>query len=409
VHGLAVVTGQPFLGLARGAGRRLLLSAALAGAAAVAGARCGGSTAVTSVAGPTGVRCGTTLAIQPATVPHDGGSIEVSITSTRDCTWTASTDASWIQLTATSGQGSGTVAGTVTRNEQPAARSGAIVVNDQRLAVSQQPRPCSYELRPSRVQVGRQGGRSSVEVATLAGCTWTASSDAQWVRVAATTGSGGGTIELEVSSNDGDAREASIVVADQRVVVEQEASLPPCGLSISPGSQSFEGRGGEGRFRVDAQQGCEWSASAGASWISVGRQGSGPGEVGYTVHTNPTASDRSGSVTVSGSGQSATHTVRQGPGPRPCTFTLSSSSQNFPAGGGDGLFHVNAEAACLWTASSSDSWVIVRGSGPYGTGSADVAYRVLPNTSGTPRSTRITVGNQTHTVNQAAAASISSR
>lgn len=382
-------------------------------------AACGGSTAVTTVAGPSGVRCETTAAAQPTTVPPDGGTIQVSVTSTRDCTWTASSEASWVQLSVTSGQGSGTLAGTVARNEHPTPRSAAIIVNDQRLAVSQEPRPCSYEVRPAHVRVGHQGGRSSVELTTLTGCAWAASSSAEWVRLAMTTGNASGTIEFEVSSNEGAARDATIVITDQRIVVDQEAGVrplappvspapPPCRLSVSPGTQSIDGRGGEGRFRVDTPPGCRWSASPGASWLAViSAEGSGPGEVAYLVQTNPTPSERSATIAVTGSENSVTHTVRQDAATRVCTYGVSPSSQSFPAGGGEGSLYVEAQAACQWSALSGASWVVVRTtSSHYGLGSSVVAYAVLPNTSTSARSTRVTVAGQTHTVNQAGTQSL---
>jgi hypothetical protein len=370
---------------------------------AAATARCGGSTTITTVASPTGIRCQTTVSAPQTAVSPDGGTVSVSIAAPRDCMWTASSEASWIQLSATSGQGDGSLTGTVARNELPAPRSAAVVINDQPVTVSQEPRPCAYELGSSRAQVGSQGGRGSVEVRTLSGCAWNASSSAAWLRVLTTSGSGSGTAEFDVASNEAGARDATMTIADRQFVVEQqsaERATPVCSFTLRPATNTISGRGGDGRFRVDTADGCQWSASTGASWITVsGGPRTGAGEVAYSVVTNPTASPRSAAISAGGQ----THSVAQEAGPRPCTFVLVPSVQNVSAAGGNFSFQVNAEAACLWSATAGDSWITLRPGGLYGTGSAEVAYVVHPNTSKSARSTTINVGGQSHTVTQAGA------
>lgn len=75
-----------------------------------------------------------------------------------------------------------------------------------------------------------------------------------------------------------------------------------CTYTISPVSQSFGASGGTGSVTVTTQAGCDWSASSGASWLTLttGSSGSGTGTVGYSVAANTAAAARSGSMSVAG-------------------------------------------------------------------------------------------------------------
>jgi len=76
-----------------------------------------------------------------------------------------------------------------------------------------------------------------------------------------------------------------------------------CTYTISPAGQSFGSSGGTGSVTVTTQAGCAWSASSGASWLTLtsGSSGSGPGAVGYAVAANTAAASRSASLTIAGS------------------------------------------------------------------------------------------------------------
>jgi len=75
-----------------------------------------------------------------------------------------------------------------------------------------------------------------------------------------------------------------------------------CTYTISPTSQSFDSSGGSGSVTVTTQNGCTWSATSNASWITItsGSSGTGNGTVNYTVSSNSTTSQRTGTMTVAG-------------------------------------------------------------------------------------------------------------
>jgi Viral BACON domain/Papain family cysteine protease len=84
---------------------------------------------------------------------------------------------------------------------------------------------------------------------------------------------------------------------------------PTCTFAISPTTKTFTSGGGSGTVTVSSQNNCSWTAVSNVSWISVrsGNTGSGNGSVKYAVATNPTRTQRTGTVTIAGQ----TFTVNQ--------------------------------------------------------------------------------------------------
>jgi photosystem II stability/assembly factor-like uncharacterized protein len=78
--------------------------------------------------------------------------------------------------------------------------------------------------------------------------------------------------------------------------------------------------------------------------------------------------------------------------------SLSPNSQSFSAAGGNGSFNISAQGS--WTATSNDpSWVIIT-SGGSGSGNGTVTFSVAPHSGSSPRSSTLTVNNDTFTVLQ---------
>jgi len=75
-----------------------------------------------------------------------------------------------------------------------------------------------------------------------------------------------------------------------------------CTYSIAPAGQSFGPSGGTGSVTITTQAGCAWSASSGASWLTLtsGSSGTGPGTAGYAVAANTASASRSATLTIAG-------------------------------------------------------------------------------------------------------------
>ncbi|MEW6207722.1 MAG: HYR domain-containing protein [Acidobacteriota bacterium] len=78
---------------------------------------------------------------------------------------------------------------------------------------------------------------------------------------------------------------------------------------------------------------------------------------------------------------------------------FSPTTQNFPSGGGAGSIGVKAPDGFGWTATSSDSFVMIT-SGAGGAGDGTVNYSVAPNDLSAPRDATITIFDRAFTITQ---------
>jgi hypothetical protein len=362
-------------------------------------AGCESSSLVT--AGPTPDKCSVTLPAA-STVDAAGGTTSFAITALPECDWAVASTVDWISgLSPTSGQGSATVQFRVASNDGTAPREGDIVVQEQRLRVSQRA-PCRFDLAPASQQVSAAGGAFSINVAANGECTWTASTNVDWISVTDQSArNGNGTVRFTVASNGGNERTAAIIVGGQQATVTQagNAPAPPpppreCSYSISPGIQDIGAAGGGTQVAVSTSSGCAWSAASTASWIAVssGSSGSGNGTVSISVAGN-TGGERTGTLTIAGRTAAIVQSA--------CTYTIAPVTQSIGGGGGGATpITVTTISTCQWTASSNAAWISVASSGTRA-GNGSVGVNVAANTGGA-RTGTVTVAGRTSTVSQAA-------
>src|SRR5215831_11062635 len=156
----------------------------------------------TALTAPSSQKCQFQVSNAPASFSDSGGSGTVSINTTRDCGWSATTTASWVSMASTTGQGEATVSYSVAANAVPASRSASISVEGQSVQLSQAAAPCRYALSRNQDTIGYSGGIVSVGLTTLTGCGWSAASDSSWAVI--TTGASGNassTVTVTVASN----------------------------------------------------------------------------------------------------------------------------------------------------------------------------------------------------------------
>jgi Viral BACON domain len=103
------------------------------------------------------------------------------------------------------------------------------------------------------------------------------------------------------------------------------------------------------------------------------------------------------SLTVAGQ----TFTVTQA-GSSPCTYSINPTEQKFGFAGGNGTVAVTAGSGCAWKAQSTSSWWLSVTAGSSGFGNGTVTYSVSYNTSSSPRTAHLLVGNKYFTVTQEA-------
>jgi hypothetical protein len=344
-------------------------------------------------------------AISPASmwIAKAGGPGSFAVMTTGGCAWTASSSVSWITLTAGSGTGSGTVTFSVAANTAVGERTGTINVGGRTFTVTQAAgASCSYSVSPISQSIPAVGGTGSVTITTLAGCAWSSFTSTPWITLTgATSGFGTGTLAFTVAPNTTTAqRIGTITLAGQTVSVTQAAATGSCTFTLAPTAQSVPVAGVNSSFAISAAAGCAWTATTSAAWITLTgtATGSGNGTVTFTVAANPLTTSRTGLISAGGQ----IFTVIQAGTLSSCTYSINPTSQAFGSQGGSNWVTVTAGTGCTWTAVSGRSWITVTG-GASGSGSGTVNYSVAANTGGA-RSGTITIGGQTFTISQAAAA-----
>jgi len=166
-----------------------------------------------------------------------GGTGNVSVTAGAGCSWTASSNDTWITIPQGSGgTGNGSVSYSVAANSG-AARSGTMTVAGQTFTVTEDAggASCSYSISPTSALFGAGAGSGSVNVTAGVGCSWTAASNATWITIPPSSGgTGNGAVNYSVSANTGAARNGTITVAGQTFTVSQNAGgAPPAPTNLT--------------------------------------------------------------------------------------------------------------------------------------------------------------------------------
>jgi hypothetical protein len=197
--------------------------------AIVAITACTSSTTRSSVVAPSSDKCAVTVTSSPSTFTAAGGSGSATISASRDCSWSIAADSSWVSIAAArDGQGEAVVPFSVAPNPVPSARSAAITVGSQRAPLSQAAASCTFSLSSTSGTAAAAGGALSVNVSTLNGCSWTASSTADWVAVTGgKSGTSSGAVTASVAANTGGARVGTMNIAGQTYTVKQDAASGP--------------------------------------------------------------------------------------------------------------------------------------------------------------------------------------
>jgi hypothetical protein len=238
---------------------------------------------------------------------------------------------------------------------------------------------CTYTLSANAFAMGATGGTGAVNVTAAASCAWTASSGSSWLALTgASSGTGSGVVTFSAAGNDAAApRTGTLTVAEQAVVVTQEAAPPPCTYEVTPQQAEFGEQGGTGEIAITTAPGCPWTASSSIPWLEVtgGAQGTGNGTVSYAVASNPAPEGREGSIVVAG----REVTVDQAPDLALCLYSVApvafSPCMSFP---GPLTSFIDTTGACPWTATAGAPWIAVVG-GAGGVGPGEVAFVVGDN------------------------------
>ncbi|HJQ71534.1 MAG TPA: BACON domain-containing carbohydrate-binding protein [Blastocatellia bacterium] len=157
-----------------------------------------------------------------------GGEGSVTVTGSAACNWTATSSASWINITSgPSNTGNGIVSYVVRDNLSTSPRQGAIDIGGLTFTVTQEGSvtpSCAYAISPRSAVAEAGGGTGSIAITTSAGCAWEAVSNSSWITITSSCcGVGNGQVTYLVAANaSGSGRTGTITVAGKVFNVKQK-------------------------------------------------------------------------------------------------------------------------------------------------------------------------------------------
>jgi hypothetical protein len=292
----------------------------------------------------TGVPCSFSLGIEDSLLPSSGGTGKVTITADPSCGWIGESNAPWLTLSSSVGNGGDTTTFTASVNSNPTARAATLTIAGQNVTINQNGANCSYALRSSSASIPPGGGSSAVGVIAAVGCPWTATSQASFVQItggAASTGTGNVFFSVQTNAT-GALRTGFISVAGQSFAVTQFPSTCAIALNSSSfGAGEFTGSGGFSY--TTSESACPHTVQSYAGWIKVtsATYDQTNGAVQFDVAANGLSSSRSGAIKVG----DEVFTITQAAST--CTYTLTKYSQTFDRLGGTGEVPIEfAPAGC---------------------------------------------------------------
>ena len=340
-----------------------------------------------------------------------GGTAAFDVNAPPACAWTGAATAPWLTLVSgQSGSGTGTVAYTVAPNADASSRTANVTVGGAAHAITQSGvTGCSLSIDPDDGQFPVGGGSGQFAVSAASTCAWLASSRSGWIRVAdppGGLGTGSRRVSYSLDANgDAGARTGTITVGAQTFVATQ-AGTSTCTYSVAPVDYLGCEYGGGRTVTVDTAAGCGWTASAGASWITItsGQTGLGRGTFTFTLPGNYDEA-RQDVIKVRWPAPTEGQNVRVAQAG--CNYGFAERLM-VPACGGDFYVYViatstdgpcggRADENCIWSAQSGASWVTVLSAMPL-RGWERFYFRVASNDDWKERTATITVQYRQMTV-----------
>jgi len=148
-----------------------------------------------------------------------------------------------------------------------------------------------------------------------------------------------------------------------------------CRFEVGQTSLSVPASRREQTLRITVGQGCQWSAAADVSWLSiVSAPSSGTGDVVLRAEANPAGSARTGTLTVGGQALTVTQAANQlRASSNALNFALARNSSAIAVGTPGQALTISFDGAGVpWTLLASHPWLTVSRTSSTGAGTVDV-------------------------------------
>ena len=245
----------------------------------------------------------------------------------------------------------------------------------QTITVTQEAAAPTFSVTPTSATFTSSGGNKTLTVTSNQA--WTASSDAAWLTLSETSGTGNATLSVTAETNNATSSRSGTVTfkaggTSYTVSISQEGAAST--FSVTPTSASFTSSGGSVTLTITSNQ--SWTASTSATWLTLSNNsGMGDATLTITAEVNPSISSRTEAIAFTAGGTSYRVSVTQD-GATP-TFSITPTSASFTSSGGNKTLTVTSNQS--WTVSSDVTWLSLSDSS--GSGDVTLTVTVSANTS----------------------------
>jgi len=352
------------------------------------------------------------LKLDQTTVSLTSGASETIVNVVANVEWTATSDQPWLTVSPTSGTGDGNITLFANENTTNAKRIATVTINGEGVSsktinVTQLAAEAIFEVSPLSVQVGKEQG-STGNANIVSNVPWKATSNADWLSVSPTSGTGNGTLVFTAEANNSITSRSTTVVVESDGFSSKTISITQAAgsetLTVSENSLNLNYKSNsKATFNITSNT--SWTIANDQSWLTVSpTSGTGNGTITLNVQENPLSTSRVANLTVFANGViDKTIEIVQIAAPvsllvNPLTLEISTESSE----------------AVYSTIFSNNSWIVAGGaewlniSPKSGTGDGELKFTAQANLSAVPRSATVKVTSrdlppQTITITQAAA------
>ena len=303
----------------------------------------------------------------------------VNVTINAEASWTASSSASWIEVSPTSGNsGTSTMKVSVSPNTSTSERTGYVnlsIGGSQRIQIPVSQRGIYVETEQSELSFGAAGG--SLNLSVLSNTNWSVSSVPSWITVSPNQGEGDGTVKVTASENPNTANRSGVIHLTQTgLSIDVVVTVSQTGKTFDVNTTVLNFEDKSSTQTINIQTDGTWTASASDSWITISpTTASGNSTLSVSVSENTSDNERSGQVVVVMADKSATINVVQ----KGKYFTVSNNLLTYTSKGG--TIDVSISTNDSWSAKVEDGSTWLTLSKTSGTGNVDVKVNASDNAS----------------------------
>ena len=217
-----------------------------------------------------------------------GGSQDVTITS--NVQWTVSASETWFSYSPKTGDDNGTMKITVKENTTTSPRSAQITIkygsdSQSIISVNQEAGLPTLTVSPEQVNVNANGGNYELKIKS--NTSWTVKSDAPYITLSTSQGSGDGTVKVTISANETTSERTgkiSISYGDnQKKTVAVKQNGATASLTVSPTSKTISATNNNFNIEVTATPSkLDWSVTKDVSWLHFENSGSSQSKISKT-------------------------------------------------------------------------------------------------------------------------------